>query len=88
MTFAACASCGAKVNVGKNPELGQRFTCPSCDDAMEVVWLDPIELDWPIDDDDYEEYDDEDFEDEDEDEDEHEDDFEDDDDFEEDEEEG
>jgi lysine biosynthesis protein LysW len=81
MPFAACASCGAKVNVGKNPELGQRFTCPSCDDVMEVVWLDPIELDWPIDDDeDYDDYDDEDFEDDE--------DLEDDEDFEDDEEEG
>ncbi len=82
MAFAACASCGSKVNVGKNPELGQRFTCASCDDVMEVVWLDPIELDWPIDDDeDYDEYNDEDFEEEDED-------LEDDEDFEDDEEEG
>lgn len=80
MAFAACASCGAKVNVGKNPELGQRFTCPSCDDVMEVVWLDPIELDWPIDDDeDYDEFEDEDYDEED---------YEEDEDFEDDEEEG
>lgn len=79
MGFAACASCGAKVSVGKNPELGQRFTCPSCDDTMEVVWLDPIELDWPIDDDDIDDYDDEDFEEDDDDfDDDDDDDFEDD----------
>jgi hypothetical protein len=24
-------------------------TCKSCDTELEVVWLDPLELDWPMD---------------------------------------
>jgi hypothetical protein len=24
-------------------------TCKSCDTEVEVVWLDPLELDWPTD---------------------------------------
>lgn len=55
-----CVSCGEQINVGQKPTLGQEFKCPSCGDVMEVVWLDPVELDWPVDDDD-------DFEDEDDD---------------------
>lgn len=65
MKFAACVSCGARVPVGKNPKMGQQHTCPSCNEVMEIVWLDPVELDWPMDDDDYD--DDEDYYDEDED---------------------
>ena len=57
-----CASCGAEVNVGKNPEMGKRFTCPSCHHVMEVVWVYPIELDWPVDDDDEDYEEDDEFE--------------------------
>jgi hypothetical protein len=32
--------------------MGQRFTCRSCNTEVEVVWLDPVELDWPYDEDD------------------------------------
>jgi lysine biosynthesis protein LysW len=39
------------------PRLGQRVVCKSCKAEVEVVWLDPLELDWPVDDD---EFDDED----------------------------
>jgi hypothetical protein len=31
--------------------MGQRLTCRSCNTEVEVVWLDPVELDWPYDDD-------------------------------------
>ena len=55
-----CVSCGAKISVGKKPIVGQQFQCPSCGDTMEVVWLDPVELDWLADDKDYDEDEDED----------------------------
>jgi lysine biosynthesis protein LysW len=59
---ADCVSCGAQIKVGNKPALGQQFRCPNCGDTMEVVWLDPVELDWPVDD---EDYDDDDYDDED-----------------------
>jgi lysine biosynthesis protein LysW len=62
MMYAECPTCGASINVGKKPKMGQRFTCPSCKEVAEVVWLHPVELDWPIDDEDFE--DDSEFEDE------------------------
>jgi lysine biosynthesis protein LysW len=55
MISADCPACGAKVILGLKPRLGQRFLCKECKTEVEVVWLDPIELDWPYDDD--EEYD-------------------------------
>ena len=59
--YAECASCEAQVFVGKNPRIGQQVTCPSCGDVMEIVWLDPVELDWLIDDDDDEDEEDEEY---------------------------
>ncbi|HEX9617945.1 MAG TPA: hypothetical protein VGA03_11080 [Anaerolineales bacterium] len=52
MAMAECPSCGRKVLVGGSPRRGQRFTCSQCDTLLEVVGLDPLELDWTYDDDD------------------------------------
>ncbi|RMD59018.1 lysine biosynthesis protein LysW [Candidatus Parcubacteria bacterium] len=54
---AECISCGERFEVGAHPHLGDLVTCPVCDALLEVVQLEPLELDWP-----YEE--DEDFDDE------------------------
>jgi len=45
--------------------MGKRVVCPVCRAELEIVWLDPIELDWPYDDDEdeYDEYEDSDFDD-------------------------
>jgi len=45
--------------------MGKRVVCPVCHTELEVVWLDPVELDWPYDDDedDYDEYEDSDYDD-------------------------
>jgi hypothetical protein len=37
--------------------MGQRVGCPVCREKLEVIWLHPVELDWPFEDE-YEEYDD------------------------------
>jgi alpha-aminoadipate carrier protein LysW len=42
-----CPSCGNSVNVGAKPRMGQLVTCRSCKTELEVVWLEPVELDWP-----------------------------------------
>jgi lysine biosynthesis protein LysW len=49
MSEAVCASCGAQVSVKGTPKIGMHVTCKSCDTELEVVWLDPLELDWPMD---------------------------------------
>ncbi len=66
MVKADCPSCGTKVSIGLNPKMGQRLFCPQCSTEVEVVWLDPVELDWPYDDDgdddEYDEFDEWDYE--------------------------
>ena len=59
MTAAECISCGAEIGFRTQPKMGMLITCPECDSELEVVWLDPVELDWPFDDDDEYEEDDE-----------------------------
>lgn len=50
---AECPSCFNNVNIGRQPGIGKIVVCPSCKTELEVVWLSPIELDFP-----YEEVDD------------------------------
>ncbi len=57
MAQAECPSCDSNVNVGTIPKVGHRVTCPTCDAALEVVWLNPVELDWLYEDDEDYEYD-------------------------------
>jgi lysine biosynthesis protein LysW len=48
------------VNVGSQPRVGKQVVCETCGAELEVVWLDPIELDYPMMDfDDFEEFADE-----------------------------
>ena len=56
MATSECPSCGAMVNVESNPRMGQRVVCKECDTELEVVWLEPIELDWLYDDDEDDDY--------------------------------
>jgi lysine biosynthesis protein LysW len=49
---AVCPDCGHKVHL-KNPvRIGQEVACPHCDAELEVIEIDPVELDWI-----YDEYD-------------------------------
>jgi lysine biosynthesis protein LysW len=58
-----CPACHAKVHVGGKPRMGQKVKCRSCDAELEVVWLEPLELDWAYDEDEFEDEYDEDYED-------------------------
>lgn len=49
MNEAACPSCGDTITIKGTPKIGMHVTCKSCDTEVEVVWLDPLELDWPTD---------------------------------------
>ncbi|HUN23410.1 MAG TPA: hypothetical protein PK299_09810 [Anaerolineales bacterium] len=42
----ACPACDAKIRLRKTPSLGEEITCPECDEALVVVSVDPVELDW------------------------------------------
>jgi alpha-aminoadipate carrier protein LysW len=55
MNTAECPQCGNVVTVGTQPKLGKIVVCKECGADLEVVWLDPLELDWPLDEDEYEE---------------------------------
>jgi alpha-aminoadipate carrier protein LysW len=48
MEAAECISCGSEIRFREKPKLGQLVKCPRCDAELEVVWLDPVEVDWPF----------------------------------------
>jgi len=65
MQSTECPQCGSDVPVGSQPKLGKLVECKECGAELEIVWLDPLELDWPLDEEDYEDDDydyDEDYE--------------------------
>jgi lysine biosynthesis protein LysW len=43
---AACPGCGWLVIPGAHPRESQLVTCPNCEAYLEVINLDPLELDW------------------------------------------
>jgi lysine biosynthesis protein LysW len=65
MANGKCPMCGAGVSVPTNVKQGDIVYCDSCDAELEVVNVKPLELDWPLDDYDYDEDFDEDYDDDD-----------------------
>lgn len=49
MVKAECPSCGGEVSIFTKPKMGQRVKCNTCESDLEVVWLEPVELDWALD---------------------------------------
>ena len=45
MGMALCPDCGQIVEL-EEPELGQVLSCPNCRAQLEVLNLEPLELDW------------------------------------------
>jgi alpha-aminoadipate carrier protein LysW len=43
--MAQCPECEASIDVGDEPEEGQRIDCPECKAELEVVNTNPVELD-------------------------------------------
>ena len=61
-TMAECPSCGVMVFFEMRPKLGQFIDCPSCNEFLEVIDLDPVLLDWPVEEGDYDDdFDDDDW---------------------------
>jgi lysine biosynthesis protein LysW len=42
---AFCPECHRKVEID-DPTLGQFITCPHCQTELEIIYLDPLQLDW------------------------------------------
>lgn len=55
MSATYCPSCGVVIT-GNNRRMGAIITCLTCDTELEVISLDPFEVDFPIDYYDDEEY--------------------------------
>ena len=45
MPLAFCPECGAEIHVDEDVDKGEIINCEECDSMLEVVGLDPIELD-------------------------------------------
>ena len=46
MAKAECNVCGEVIKAGLRLKIGQRLSCPACKAVLEIVGLDPLELDW------------------------------------------
>lgn len=46
MAIAFCLDCGHPVSLEPQPVEGQRMTCSNCGAQLELLSLDPLELDW------------------------------------------
>lgn len=66
MAMAFCPECDTRIDLGPEPEEGQKVTCSNCGAYLQVVATSPIELDWVFEEyDDFDDYDEfEEFEDE------------------------
>jgi lysine biosynthesis protein LysW len=49
MPFAPCPECDEDIRISGTPKLGKIVVCPQCGTRLEVVELDPLELDWAFD---------------------------------------
>ena len=46
MANAYCPDCDETIVLNPTPKVGKRLTCPHCDTDLEVISVDPVELDW------------------------------------------
>lgn len=60
MPLAACPECQTEIHVDEDVDKGEIVNCEECDIQLEVVGLDPIELDLAPEDDEENYYDDDD----------------------------
>ena len=47
---ARCPDCGEQIRLQGRIHVGKEVVCPECDAVLEVIETEPIELDWPMDD--------------------------------------
>jgi lysine biosynthesis protein LysW len=46
MARAYCPDCDERIVFNPTPGIGKRLICPHCDADLEVISVDPVELDW------------------------------------------
>jgi lysine biosynthesis protein LysW len=46
MAHAFCPDCDGGIRLNPNVSLGQQLVYPHCDAELEVIGVDPLELDW------------------------------------------
>lgn len=44
-----CLECERELDLGKQPWVGQRVKCEVCEVQLEIINIDPLELDWVYD---------------------------------------
>lgn len=44
-----CRSCGSGIRLRQSSRVGQQVACPKCGTRLEIIGLNPIELDWAFD---------------------------------------
>lgn len=44
-----CVHCGQGIDVGLRAQEGQRMHCPRCGAYLEIISVEPLELDWVYD---------------------------------------
>jgi lysine biosynthesis protein LysW len=49
MKTTFCLDCEKEVELGSNPTIGSRVICPRCGVVMEIINVEPLELDWVFD---------------------------------------
>lgn len=60
MPLAVCPECEAEIHVDEDVDKGEIITCEECEVSLEVVGLDPIELDIASEEEDEDSFDDDD----------------------------
>ena len=61
MPYTTCPGCDDEMYIPGRPRVGTFVTCKTCEAELEVVEVNPLELDWrQMDDDDDDDYDDDD----------------------------
>jgi len=48
MEVSNCIGCNTEIRFRQSPKIGMLVSCDECGAELEVVWLDPLELDWPF----------------------------------------
>lgn len=56
--FASCPECGDDIAFDRKPRLEDEVLCASCGTRLVIVALDPVELDWALEEDGEDLYDD------------------------------
>ena len=46
MAFAYCLDCGGRIYLGRKPWVGQEAFCELCGADLEVIRINPLELEW------------------------------------------